>query len=526
MRTRNSTKELNNFDMIWSVTQDSVNAQLKYLFNFGDINTQISVGDLNEDGFNLNTTLLAPALIFDSAMEGHASMVISLDTGTLTTWTGFGANAKTVEHDCKGWKIGFDVRLSLIGLKDLKAPSKAVHEKMKHSGFMDTQRFSVRGLFLDFQNTNFSSFDDGRTTVILSDASDANAAESARVKTMFYNGLRTHFEAIKTSENPYALGYTVENVTPPAGQNSTPALFAPTGVAYSTHRYQDPGQHDSKAYLGRSTLNFMMMTDQIPPSTDPRDGHFDRNLVEESGIDGTALIRQELFVQQYLKQVWDKIVDALDPGTALVHLRSGGVPNVRNETLSNGFSLSESITSSDDLGNYVRPFYTQTKKLTMRLVNASDHIEFRGTGTLFSELLVKQYAWPNTYMGQFWGKSSTSLDFCIKFLAGTDGKIQIIPEFKITPQPLDRGHSGAFGSLSSVLDDLGVGPNIQAMLGSVTEQTQMMVKSEFIDQIRGSFAALAGSVILPGANDFFYKKLQLSPEGNVQLYMTYKLEDE
>ena len=63
---RAHSHELNSYDLLFAVTQDAVNTQLRYMFDFGFIDSDVSIGKIEEDGFEIRGVLNAPELHFDA----------------------------------------------------------------------------------------------------------------------------------------------------------------------------------------------------------------------------------------------------------------------------------------------------------------------------------------------------------------------------------------------------------------------------------------------------------------------------
>lgn len=523
---RAHSNELNSFDLLWAVTQDAVNTQLKYMFGFGFIESNVSMGKIETDGFEIKGKLNAPEIHFDSNSVSQANMILSFASGTYTSYQGFGPSATKETVSCEGWTIGMTVDLKAAAIENNKNSSMDEALKiLQTKGFLDTAIFSVRHIFLDFQNVNMSSFDDSKLVI------KGEIKNIEQVKAQFKIAFSTYFGQIKNSDNPYVLGYSVENNETPQGDLEK-VLFAPTGVAYSTH--------NNPSHAGKSTLNFLMMTGGDPVSLDQRDIIIQDDIVGKSGTDGIAVIRKSIFEEQYLSIIWSAIVEKLMPvdpttlGIKVSRYDTNSVINKYNQTPSGAkqFGFDSDIATYADLGGYKKIHYINRQSINMNLTTGSDFIEFSGKGKLFTEVLFKQFigTWTpwggkgEEYVGQFWSIINSDLSISIKMTAGKDGKIGIESNVNFAKGKYDTGHSGVYGEISNIFADLGIGDHIENNLHDFNTEITTKLQS-IIGTINGSFETLKDRIIVPGSKEFSYKNIQLTKEGNVQIDTTYNLED-
>jgi hypothetical protein len=314
--------ELNGFDMVWAVTEQTLNDQLGAIFGGaarpgGPDLARVSFGELFEadgktvkDGLHVDGVLAPPRI---EIPEGNASTVLlflTFASGTLQHLDLQQAGVLSVDLTpdprrpaATTWTLCLEVDVNVADIgerldcRSTRPPSGMHPQTFQQLCHFKTTGFSVRQLFLGLENVDLARFRpdrsmipegvtatyrrDGTTTL---DTPDPNAGPDLQMAMALY------LQHLGSDNNPYVLGYTTE-----AGANETSA-FQPTATAYSTRRYQ-PARNDS-FYPGLSTLNLLLVTHhrRLPLAS----LGFNYNLVGRLGISGTGRVANATVVGDWL----------------------------------------------------------------------------------------------------------------------------------------------------------------------------------------------------------------------------------
>ncbi len=316
--------ELNGFDMVWAITEKTLNEQLAWRFTrpaqpgqpslahvtFGELFA--ADGTTVKDGFHVDAVLGAPWIEIPEGNTSTIELFLPFASGTLQHLGVGNTGVYTVDlaPDPKSpatttWVLCFKTDLNLADITqhlDCAAgtPPPMMHQEtysqlcqFKSSGF------SIQQLFLNLENVDLASYlpqrssipaqvtasvtSGGTTTPNQPDPAAAQALQLALL--LYFKNL-----SADSKSSPYILGYSAN-----AGANQSSAL-QPTGTAYSTHRYQPMPR--MPALVGASTLNLLLVTDnRTPPSSNLA---FNYNLVDRPGISGTARISPRVLASDWL----------------------------------------------------------------------------------------------------------------------------------------------------------------------------------------------------------------------------------
>ncbi|MES2149158.1 MAG: hypothetical protein V4508_05115 [Pseudomonadota bacterium] len=293
---------LDGYDMVWAVTQDSLNAQFEYLQLSNILPSSLRLGNLQADGLAIGgdgndcATLAPPFIDFDTGLPRLARLTLVLTGGTVSFYQGYGPSAPVVKQSLVGWKLAFLVQLSLTetepGLPGA-ALTKALRTRLDA---VDTSQFSIGRIVLDFGASDLSRHD----------LSGSNLPSSnSFLKQAFVTALAGWVRAQAGATNPFVLGYPLTRKWP---SEAPDAAFEPTGANLSTCRSGKPTELDA---IG--SLNFLLLTGKrkmsdSPALYAPEAGNFARPLVRTPGIDARGLIAREVFLQRYVKPL---LVDPL-----------------------------------------------------------------------------------------------------------------------------------------------------------------------------------------------------------------------
>src|SRR4051812_22288041 len=136
-----------------------------------------------------------------------ALLTVRMPSGTFVYWTGVGPKAVKNTIAFADWSYAFQVSLDMrtIEQEALKASAAVTQEVKDHLRNFSSDMFTVRHLFMDFQNANLAAFDPNHTRMAVPDGTKLSAGQL----TQFQNVLQTYFATLRGTDNPYVLGYAI-----------------------------------------------------------------------------------------------------------------------------------------------------------------------------------------------------------------------------------------------------------------------------------------------------------------------------
>ncbi|MEQ8998604.1 MAG: hypothetical protein RID53_19065 [Coleofasciculus sp. B1-GNL1-01] len=298
---------MNGYDMIVAVTQNNINAHFKFLYGAKDgIQPTIKIYDeSNEEG--IDATIEPPRIHLNVKREPtKAIFQLTLRKGTLKYWQGRGKNAELNSLSILNWVLGFKVDLNLRDM-DVKEIPKAIQEKIKpHTpkGEIDPSIFSVRQLFMNFQNAFLTELDSSATSFPpeVADPKTSHELANQDIEDALFNFLKKYIKSLKTNGHNI-LGYSIHTKNPNAIKKIDPT-FPPTNVTYTTNPFQPDGKHNSdfSSYEpGLDTLNYLMMTGHRDwPSPNSVETRWFGNWVTSKDEYGVIAIAKHLFIDGFL----------------------------------------------------------------------------------------------------------------------------------------------------------------------------------------------------------------------------------
>jgi hypothetical protein len=287
------------YDTVVAVTQNNINANFKYLFKLlRDKKREEKIKELKEkkiediekkikelkdielyDGSESIKANIAPPTIRLNVNGDPSKAVfkLTLQEGILEYWMGRGPESKLVKQTIKNWVIGFKVDLNLTGSKwdDVPKNIKDKIEPRTPDGEISSEIFSVRQLFMDFQNAFLTEFDKQDTFFPkeVADPEKSSKLKDRELDDAFSNFLKHYLESCKKEQNVDILGYSITTKNPNNVKDIHPS-FPPTSVTFATNLFLPDGtpKPDLSSYTaegdsnvgGLDTLNFLMMTANRP----------------------------------------------------------------------------------------------------------------------------------------------------------------------------------------------------------------------------------------------------------------------
>lgn len=247
---------------------------------------EIKKSNLYDLGLIANIEAPKIKTLSDTAKE--IVLQISFKPGSMMFYSHEGKNAK---YDLGKNEIKYAFKVSIGKIKitsdkkkviNIDDQGREVEKTLRDKGINDND-FTIKALFMDFENANISQYDEKYSKL------PGNASHNSLLQAALTN----YFKNIQDSENPYVLGYGIERQEVREGEQG---LFYPTGVAYST----------SHSRIKRaSTFNFLMMLNKhaFPDSNDS--GVLPQSLMEKikdttSTVDGCFAIDLDEFKENYI----------------------------------------------------------------------------------------------------------------------------------------------------------------------------------------------------------------------------------
>jgi hypothetical protein len=540
------------FDMVYAITQNTVNSQLAWLHRSGVIPKGVQIGDLAGDGMAIGAagaaaTIAAPTVDFDTGSPRTARMIIAFTGGDISYYKGFGPSATVATQPLKGWKIAFNVNLNLgqIAHEHLANSAAIPKEISDILSKFDPSMFSVQSIFMDFQNSDLANYDP---------LNSAMNTDDAFLRQTFATHMGAWLKRQQGANQPFILGYPVTRKAPPADVKS---VFEPTGANLSVHAFENPVGATTRQ-PGLSTLNFLLVTGNRKITDEPRlfsgdAGSFHHNLVADNAVDGRAIIARKLFTSTYLYPLIVKpLQDRLHQQGDYVNARRdrGAGAEINDKSAPDRSHLATFVETPTGwiyhdhvkLGWHESGFYSHDRESEQEVTFTVDILtrkDQHGAPRLTVDIRSKlyRYEWDqqntdvppfksNVYVGKGWASATLTWEMTLMFVAGADGKISIIKNSTVAPPAKDHGDAGAYkiaDFFSNLLNLHGISDNWRdnaVGLGNV----ETSVVNAFIGATGPILDGAMTHVVLPGASQFFYKNIQLNAAGDVEVDLAYKSE--
>jgi hypothetical protein len=527
--------DLNGFDMVWGVTENTVNSQLEWMFESGAISNHVKFGNLGNDGVTIDG-LIAPAVVnFNTGTAKRARMFLTFASGTVTYWEGFGPAAQQKQADLKDWKIALLVNLNLGALAGSIRQSDTQPGMSKETlavlqNFRDSM-FSINNIFLDMQNADLVDFDAVSSSVF------PNAGPAAPLLSQqFGAGIRAWITDHRGGNNPYVLGYAVLK----KGVDTTDPVLRATGASFSTQAWKYPGGFAHTPLLdGLSTLNFLLVCDNRNIAGDARTsgeaaGIFNSNLVAENDIDGSLVISRSVFTNKYIVPfIFGPLRERLkkfDPN--FLTDWADHQPVTKQDQPPQDFNPDPSglkWTYVDAPGRYwsehdmaEREDLVEHRYITANvslLNNADKRLALHIEGQLQRYHHRTHYT-SGMYVRDSWVQTTVNWHIDLTFVAGVDGKINITTTGSADPPIHDHGDGGLDAFADFFKGVFGMEQDWDKFYNAFKDDPTTL--NQFISRFSKSVNATEMCPILPAPKVAFYKNIHLNGDGNIQVDLTYK----
>lgn len=306
-----NTEIFNDYDMVVSITEKTLNDQLTHLVRLGTIRPELilyqGVQDGNyvyqvletedqiprgADGNPLGACIAGQLLPQVSIAESgtNITFVLQFRGGSAWFWQGSGPLARLVKYDMTGWKYGVIVTLDLKTVeKEDIGKGITVPDLVKDQLYAFTDAmFTVNHLFMDFESTDLLRFDPAHT--------DAGGSGDVGMQQLVLF-MEFYLKDLVRTGNPYILGYslTTDDATQYPPNQQVPDDLKPVGTTYTM--YHDP------AADGLSNLNFVLATRGGHAGILGTPGNFDSNWIgANEQCDGKMVISHDRLIEKFILQ--------------------------------------------------------------------------------------------------------------------------------------------------------------------------------------------------------------------------------
>ncbi|WP_143750476.1 MULTISPECIES: hypothetical protein [unclassified Mesorhizobium] len=476
--------ELSGYDLVYAVSQKTINNQLELLSALSVLPTTWKAAD--PDGFwSIDLSVGTPTV---NAVTGNAGAralnVIFPFTGGTMTYSSLGQDAngkpavtsKTIQM--KGWGLKVTVNLSLaeIAQADIAAHKLIPDAVKRQLKAFTVDMYDIRHLFLNFEDANLIA--DSYEFVPAAGVKNADLI-SPSVITQLRAVVQSVIETLRGSNNPFIFGYmATDKKVPPKD-----AMFAPTGSSYSIYAEgSDPG---------RSSLNFLSQTGGRPVPSDATSGLFDSNWLNSDQVQGAYVIAERLVMQVLVPPVAKLFgfqpQDFKQSDNTVKAYKSGKS------------NKSTTVTFTPVAG---QPRYSCQIRVTF------DHDAHDGAGSYVGYSSIKM----------FWNAD---------FVFGLDGGNNLTLNLENSKTSHDiKEHPNSLGTFEKVASGM-VDSALVAITGSpesaiFTRMEALSWPQAIAAPLQASGMHLKSRIVLAAGSEFFFKDIATTPQGHLKMTTTIK----
>ncbi|MFY7669810.1 hypothetical protein ACOSP6_01850 [Tenacibaculum sp. MEBiC06402] len=527
-----NTSIFNQFDMVVSMTEKTINDQLVHLLRDGTIHSSfILVQEVQNNNYvyevvndaskikpncaYINANIMPQVDISTSGL--NITFKLNMVSGKAAFWEGNGPLAHLKEYDINDWCYGIDVDMDLYKIaqddigKKIKVPDLV---KNQLENFTDNM-FSVNSLLMDFESTDLLKFNPTHTNA--GDSGDVGIQQMVLFMQFYLKWL------IK-SGNPYILGYSINqtNLSKVPQEDEVPAELKPVGTTYSM--YEDPVNSD------KSNLNFVLATKGGFGHISGSPGTFDTNWIGATEDINAKMIvsHADLVEALILKPLYNNLQkNVFEQIHGHINVGSGNSYDKAKSLSGSGIHLNMSnVNAGTDQ-------YVNTLDVSFDNKTSSVDINIKGKIKLYKEVSKKMLTC--TAKAHAGGTINWSGKITIESTKDANGN----PTLKISQSTnLDNvQHDSSKNDCAKTYEIIGkiIGTILDALTlgldqGFFTKlfDDLMDLKIPNIGNIGQAFSNLSNSVrstvLLPAGQVFYFKNPSIDNEGNFYLQLTYKSE--
>ena len=504
MASRPDTR-MQGYDTIVALTQNNLNAHFAFLCGVPDgISTRLELV-FERDDVKLTAEMAPPTvqLVAQDVDNRSAIFLLHLREGMFEYWVGRGANEKKFKMPFKSWQIAFKVGFDSQAATDMALPDD-VRKQLNNLG---KGMFSIRQLFMDFQNANLAEWYMPATqTPGLEDDPDGDASDQ------FFLFMKKYLHQVQDAGH-HILGYGVTVENPNQVQPESPS-FPPTALELVTSAHQ-PGADKSN---GLDTLCFLMMTQNRawPNQRYPAA----QTWVDAPDCFGTMAISKAQLFDQFLVP---RLAKSLPLKTTLSTNDKGATLTT---THGGSFSVSGGKTTysyKDDETHKVKgTFISPGDKYHHWYVGHSCDIELPASGDTIqitgSSYVEYDLQWTALYKSEIWNKSTIGWTATIAFTAGKDGKLKVAASAKVEKAKKTTGGDTG-GDIAKFFNKESVDSQSDSVRSALTS---ILDWAAFATWVKNGLNG-QNRFVFPGGQQFFFKNPQFNKEGDLLVELTYKV---
>lgn len=379
--------------------------------------------------------------------------------------------------------------------------------------------FTVQTLFLDFDNVNLSQ--------AAITAGDVQMQPSDPRYPWVLTALEQLIASLKSSGNPYILGFHVASNNPQQTNPQIPAL-APTKVQFLSNQYNypagsPPGDNSDD---GLSALCYLAMTGTAQfPYPDGKVPAFTWNQIPAAAVQGRMFIDSNTFQSGYIQALVLPVLQTALGGNGT--WTANGANSWTLDYQSNDSDQNDGhgpvLGSFADINVYGVTSNEVNCTITLDVANSvSNQVVYDGAGFFFTKLDFYTHLL-DIWAHDCWVSTKLPFTFTLTLSAGADGTINVtFTPTQGTPDPENWSNwSFAIGlALEGFIDS-----SAKNMLGTVSGLFQTFENAEFTNFTTAAtqgFQALSEQLVLPAPQQFYYSNIGLNTENDIVLDIGYK----
>ena len=400
----------------------------------------------------------------------------------------------------------------------LQSLSKIPSRVKEHLENFNEDMFTIRHLFMDFQDANIANYDMKKSKFPIS--SEMIARQTI---TILQLTLQNYFKSLEGSDNPYILGYSIEEKRANNSSN-IPPTFIPTGCTFSTFYDSRETKNDEKEL---STLNFLLVTDNKKLPTSDRSGIFDKTWMQPTNNAEGCFVIGEIFINWLLPKIKELLLKPFckekgEDGKTNIMDKLKEKMNLSQISTGWNFSASYEDEYLPPKGERTGDFYHVRNKwnLDCEMILSTDCFSEKEKN-ISKKAIIKLSGKIHRYhmhsgSGRCIDGDATQKWNCqIDIIAGTNGQIAFKCLDLKTPPPDIKIEQDFFSNFfNSIFGNHQVGNWFRKEFNEVTNE----LEKEFPENLNIRF-------ILPAGNIFFFKNTCFDDAVNLLLEVTYKREN-
>jgi hypothetical protein len=512
---------LNGYDLVLAISQNTLNNQFFLLLAEGTIDSRIDIAYAPAlPDLALHAQINAPTvqLVMQPASPLQAVFNINLKSGTFT-YMDYALTPPLQTADVSGWVFSMVVDLTQMSINSTQPEGLVVSADAQNQlgKYVGDAAFSLRALFLDFDNVNLS-------TVSVT-AGDVKMQPSDARYPWVLTAIQQLIANIKSSGNPYILGYHAASNDPTQTTPQVP-LLASTSMQFVSDQYNYPAGSTDHSQDGLSALCYVTMTaNKAVPYPDNKVPSFSWNPIPAAAVQGCMFIDNATFNRGYVMgAVLPVLSAALQSGVAWTQTgNSWTLTDNRNDGSQNDGHGPVVGSDSGILDIYGLHTDNRTCTLTLNTKTSVDNqLVYDGTGSFYRRLDL--YEKPlGIWAHDAWTSSTLPFTFTLTLTAGADGSITA----KLVPKQGSSSQDNWANFVVKATDVIGqlFNASLEDQLQKIDDSYTAFEQGQFSQFSSGTaqaFQALSEQLILPAPKQFYYSNIALNSENDVVLEIGYK----